>query len=548
MITNYYTLKALAESWHADGHGSIIGDIFSQHRDELIVALDEADRDWMLHLSVDPSFHYMFRSDDYSKAKANVVTLLEEALGRTLQTVRMATRDRMLYFDLSGGLVVQVQLFGSRANVFLVEDGRIVDAFKNAEELIGETPPEPREAPAVDTWEVFRDRWKEDRNAVSQAISYTMLLFDRTLGREVVYRADITDKSPEDCTEEELRRMFEASQAVERALLSPHPHIYWQGRTPEKFSLIRLEHRSGDEEEAFEDLNRAVRVFVRSSLATRHFHALYDPLEKALTREQDRLERSVEHLEQELSQASRADEYERWGHLLMAAASRIEEGREEVELDDLFGEEDATVTIPLDPALSAIENAEEYYDRARSVRKSREEAEKRWSETRQRLERYREVLEELQEIESIREVKQFRREHSDFLADLLGQQDGQGDRVAFRQFEVAGGYTVWAGKNARQNDELLSEYARKYDYWMHARKVPGSHVILRRKDRNKEPSKRAIRAAASIAAYYSQARGSSLVPVQVTERKYVHKPKGGPPGRVRVDREEVVMVEPKLPD
>lgn len=548
MITNYYTVKALAETWHADCHGSVIGDIFSQHKDELIIAPAGDDREWMFHLSVDPSFHYMFRSDGYSKAKANVVTLLDEAIGRTLRSVRIAERDRMIYFDLSEDAHLQVQLFGSRANVFLVEDDRIVDAFKKAEDLQGEAPPEPRAAPAVDTWQAFRDRWQENRNAVSQALSYTLLLFDRTLGREVLYRADVADKSPEDCTEEELRRLFEASQEVEQDLLAPDPHIYWDGRTPEQFSLIRLTHRSSGAEESFENMNVAVRVFVRSSLATRHFHALYDPLEKNLTREKERLERSVEHMAEELSQASQADEYERWGHLLMAAANSIEDGCEEVELDDLFSDERATVTIPLDPALSAIENAEEYYDRARSVRKSREEAERRWAETQEQLERYTELLESLQELESIRDVKQFKRDHAGQLADLLGQRDPQGDRVAFRQFEVSGGYTVWAGKNARQNDELLSQHARKYDYWMHARKVPGSHVILRRNDRNKEPSKRAIREAASIAAYYSQARGSSLVPVQVTERKYVHKPTGAAPGIVRVDREEVVIVEPKLPD
>ena len=453
----------------------------------------------------------------------------------------------MIYFELSGGLHLQAQLFGSRANVFLVEEGKIVDAFKNAEELAGGSPPKPRAAPRADTWEAFRDRWQENRNTVSQALSYTLLLFDRTLGREVLHRANVADKSPEDCTDQELRRLFRASQEVEKALRSPHPHIYWDGRRPEKFSLIELGHRDG-EGEAFEDLNKAVRVFVRSSLATRHFHALYDPLEKAITRAKERLERSVEHMAEELSQASRAEEYEKWGHLLMASASSIEDGREEVELDDLFSDEAERVTIPLDPALSAIENAEEYYDRSRSVRKSREEAENRWAETQERLERYSELLETLHQAESIREVKQFKRDHSALLADILGQEDQRGDRVAFRQFEVADGYTVWAGKNARQNDELLSKHARKYDYWMHARKVPGSHVILRRQDRNKEPSKRAIRQAASIAAYYSQARGSSLVPVQVTERKYVHKPKGAAKGLVRVDREEVVMVEPKLPD
>ena len=124
--------------------------------------------------------------------------------------------------------------------------------------------------------------------------------------------------------------------------------------------------------------------------------------------------------------------------------------------------------------------------------------------------------------------------------DILTDADGR--------YTVHGGYEVWVGRNARQNDTLTLRHARKEDLWLHARGVPGSHVVLRRPNRNVPADRRAVEEAAAIAAYWSDARTSRLAPVQVTERKYVRKPKGSPPGAVIVTHEDVVLVEPGLPD
>src|SRR5690606_19335956 len=100
----------------------------------------------------------------------------------------------------------------------------------------------------------------------------------------------------------------------------------------------------------------------------------------------------------------------------------------------------------------------------------------------------------------------------------------------------------------RQNDDLTFHHAQKYDLWMHARGVPGSHAVLRLPNRDAQPQPLVLQRAAAIAAYHSKARGSSLVPVIVVPRKYVRKPRGAAPGAVAVEREEVLMVEPGLPE
>ena len=119
--------------------------------------------------------------------------------------------------------------------------------------------------------------------------------------------------------------------------------------------------------------------------------------------------------------------------------------------------------------------------------------------------------------------------------------------VPFRIFHVSGGFEVWAGKSSKNNDELTLQYAKPNDLWFHARGSSGSHVVLRIGTGSGEPSKKAKEQAAAIAAYYSKQRNAKYVPVAMTEKKYIRKPKGATPGTVVMDREKVIMVTPALP-
>jgi predicted ribosome quality control (RQC) complex YloA/Tae2 family protein len=400
-----------------------------------------------------------------------------------------------------------------------------------------------------DTFAAFEDRWRANRNSTRQALQGTFTLFGPPLARETIRRAGVTAETPEACTEADRHALFEAGQALRGALADPEPRIYAAPDAvfPDALALLPFDHRAGDASEAFDTVDRAVRVFVKRRLAEAHFHRLYDPLEEALEEAAEHYQASAERIMEELTNESRAQRYERWGHLLKAHPHEVPADADEVTLPDLFEEGDP-VTIPLDPAKSAIENAEHYYDRARRTRRSREEAEARMVETQERAETAQALLEELREVETLDAVKRFRKENADRLAPFVEQKDEDLDRFPFRRFELGGGFEVWVGKNARQNDELTFHTAQKYDLWMHARGVPGSHTVLHLPNRDAEPGPKRKRTAAAIAAYYSKARGSGLVPVMVTRRKYVRSPSGSPPGAVRVEREEVLLVEPHLPN
>ncbi len=547
MVNSYFTLRALVREWAPDLRGCTVGDVFSQVRDELTIAFAHPEQAWMVRASVQRPLLFMFRTAGYSKARRNVATLFRPAFDREVLDVRIAERDRMIFWELEGDLRLQLVLFGSRANAYLVDgEGQIVEAFRNNDKHAGTEAPTPRPAPMPDTFADFEDRWRTNRNKTRQAIQSAVPLFGQTLARETIHRAGVT-AAPEDCTAADRQALFEAAQALIRELDDPAPCLYQSGRFPELFALRPMGHRDDAPAETFDTVDEGVSVFVRRTLAQQHFRRLYEPLEDALTEARDHYRQSAERMLDELSNESRAARYERWGHLLMAQQHDIPKGADEVTLPDLF-EDGESVTIPLDPAKSPVENAQHYYERARRTRRSREEAEQRLVETEEKADEAAELLEALQSIDTLSDLKKFRKREEERLAPFIGQGDEDIERFPFRRFDLGNGYEVWVGRNARQNHELTFHVAQKYDLWMHARGVPGAHTVLHRPNRDAEPGPRRLRTAAAIAAHYSKVRGSDLVPVMVTERKYVTSPKGAAPGVVRVEREDVVMVEPGLPE
>ena len=106
------------------------------------------------------------------------------------------------------------------------------------------------------------------------------------------------------------------------------------------------------------------------------------------------------------------------------------------------------------------------------------------------------------------------------------------------------GWRILIGKNAKRNDLLIQKFTWKEDLWLHVKDGPGSHVIVKYKS-GKKFNDAIIQKAAGLAAYYSKRKNESLCPVIYTPRKFVRKRKGDPPGVVAVDKEKVVLVEPK---
>lgn len=222
------------------------------------------------------------------------------------------------------------------------------------------------------------------------------------------------------------------------------------------------------------------------------------------------------------------------GHILMANLHQINRGEKLVSLHNFY--RDLPIEIGLKKDLSPADNAAYYYQKAKNRKKELVLKTQQLDQAKIKLLALEETLAKIQNALSLKDLKPWIKEEKAKEQTPLKEK--------FRRFAFLD-YLIYVGKNAKNNDELTLKFAHKDDLWLHAKGVSGSHVIIKHKAQQSFPSP-VIRFAAQIAAHYSAAAGSTLVPVIFTPKKFVRKPKGANPGQVSVEKEELLMVEPKL--
>lgn len=257
-----------------------------------------------------------------------------------------------------------------------------------------------------------------------------------------------------------------------------------------------------------------------------------DALLRDLKRAARTREKTIEKLLDWLADSSQADTWQAQADLLMIFQSEIPRGQASAVLTDPT--DGSEVTLALDPSLSAIDNAQALYKKAKRIRRGHPHVHSRLKRLRAELVLLQEALEAHQNDEAVES------ETLELLPKRRKQTPPLKKAVPFRQFEV-GGFHIWMGKSARQNDVLLRA-ASPNDLWMHAKDYAGSHVVVRARGQERIPDA-VIQAAARLAALHSKARSERRVEITMTQVKRVRKPKGAPEGLVSVRDTDTLTVE-----
>lgn len=272
----------------------------------------------------------------------------------------------------------------------------------------------------------------------------------------------------------------------------------------------------------------------------------FDTLLRILDAQIVKAGKKVADIENDLIEAGEAEKYKTYGELILANIADIEKGRKSVRLKNTDTGSTKSYDIDLDPSKSPSVNAANFFKKYKKATSALKKLGKRLDEANQILT----TLEDMKtnnsdDIESLRERL---RELKHIPADRKPRvRKIQPRRKPYRRFKASCGWDILVGKSNADNDELSLKIAAKDDYWFHAWQAAGSHVVLRLPDKKAIPEKQTLLEAASLAAWYSKARGSSKVPVIYTQAKYVRKPKKLPPGKVIVEREKQLMIKPADP-
>lgn len=266
-------------------------------------------------------------------------------------------------------------------------------------------------------------------------------------------------------------------------------------------------------------------------------------LTHAVTVARDRMARKSENLKRDYAATQKRDEFRLRGDLITANLYRMKGGERVLQAENYYEDGCPLINIPLDPLLSPQQNAAKNYKQYNKLKTAefhlREQIEKAENE-RAYLES---VLQELSQAETEQEFHEIRRElqETNYLKKSSGKKD-QKRAFAPRTFQTSSGLEVLVGRSNVQNDQLTKK-ADKRDYWFHTQHIHGSHVILR--CAGLLPGDDDLREAAMLAAYFSQAKESSGVPVDYCPVKFVKKPAGARPGMVTYDNYRTLYVTPE---
>ncbi|HWP81378.1 MAG TPA: NFACT family protein [Bacteroidota bacterium] len=565
MISNYYTLRVLAEDLSSNLRGGRIQQIFSQEKDELILQFTpQSEREWVV-VRCDPARNALYARREFHRAKRNSIDLLPEIVGSTVEAVAIHPFDRIFRIQTHDGNSLMIELFGSKANVLVVDGaGKILAAFLRPKDLVGISFEEHTGRHLTD-WQTEarlpdQNEFEHQLTAIGHvslfgALKKILPQFGSVLLKEVLFRAGIAqDAAVAQLTTRDREGIFNQAKTVHRQLTEePYARLYYENKVPILFSLISLQHLQGLEEHRFPSVHEAIRTMIASSGRQKSFFQVREDALRKLRQAVEKTERTLKKVEEEAKLLERAGEYELYAKLLMANLSSLAKGMKEATLENLYSPSRERVTIPLEPSLLPSKNAERYFEKAKKSRRAFEESKERIDRLHEEWEMLNELMRELETIQTEDRFREFLSRHERRLTAAgirSGKQKEKEERarVPFRVFAVEGGFTVWVGKSNENNDLLTLKYAKPNDLWFHVRAASGSHVVLKMETGKGEPGKRTLEQAAAIAAYYSKMKTAKHVPVAMTLKKYVRKPKGAPAGTVTIEREKLIFVDPGLPN
>lgn len=523
---NYYELKYLIEFIKAKILGKQIVISNTRYKNLIEFYIEGESENHKLVYSTAPGNIALFLDYSSNPKQKNTISFFEEIYGIKIIDVELAETDRIITIHFEEDFKLVFKLFSNNANVMLLKNDNLIKSFKGGDVSEIEVPDEKE----IDLFQNLKEN-----GSAKQKITSLNPLIPRSNLSDI-----IKEHNAEDFDDEALISFIKKlTDSVEN---DPQWRLLENGNT----ALFNEEILPLNNERLFDSINDLIAYRYKTYSHTQRLKQQKGQLSKQIRRMKKRVASGLRNLDQADKGIERAEKYEKYGHLLMANGHLKTDDPKKIEVSDLY-DEGTQIEIPLDEKLTIIENAEKYYSKSKNSIRSYKESLERIPLMEKKKKQLESLEKELELISRLHDLKDWKKDQSTLLNNLgIGEKESSSDEnLPFHILEIEQ-YPIWIGKNAKSNDKLV-QMAHKEDIWLHARGVPGSHTLIRMGNDKGMPSKSVLLEAASFAAFNSKAKGSKIVPVIITKRKYVRKPKGAPYGAVLVDKEEVEFVTPKKP-
>ena len=487
----------------------------------------------------------------------------KQLTGARITEIRQVGGDRIVHVDMDavnelGDHVLRrlvLEIMGRHSNLLLLdENGRILEATRHVNPEMSRVrqiqpgmaylppPAQDKLDPETLTGEELYARLSTlPAGRFSRALAETVTGLSRVSAEELACRVLQGREWPDDLKDacdrlEDLLRRLPA-MADARVLYGEN------GETEDVFAFPYLSERT-DAQRPCRTLSEALEIYYGSRDVRERLSQRSASMIRMLKGQLERCQRKLAIQTEELSSAERMEEYRRMGEAINANLYQLKKGMTEATLPDWNDPAGGTITVPLDIRLTPGQNAQRYFKKYQKARSAREIAAQQRDRTLAEIDYLEGMLLDVDKCVGESELEEIRQElvRTGYMKKTTNRrQQRQLPQSKPYRYLSDDGIGILVGKNAAQNDRITLG-AKPGETWLHAKEMPGSHVIICCEG---EIPQTTMKQAALLAAWYSKGQRSSMVPVDYTLRKYVKKPSGAAPGKVIYTHQKTAYMTPE---
>ncbi len=306
------------------------------------------------------------------------------------------------------------------------------------------------------------------------------------------------------------------------------PSVYSDAETGKcVLSCIEMSHLEGLEKTRHRTMSEAAQDYYTKK------QSLSGTGSKSRQQEIKRLKKALDRAKTDYDLTLNAEEYKKLGDILLASGAVIRPGDSSVRVPDVYDGDLKEIEVKVDGRKNLYENADSYFKKYKKLTRGKEIIAARIAG----------IEKQIAELEAGDNAGT----SEELQVKPAEENKTASDSPVYRKFTTSGGYTVLVGKSAQKNDVLTFDIAAPDDFWLHADRYSGSHVVVRNPSKLEKLPPKDLEEAASIAAFYSRARNDGKVEVAYTKRKRVRKGRKMPAGQVLLDSRRTIKVKPFCP-
>ena len=567
MYLDAFTLSALTDELLDTIAGGRVQDVLDVDETGIGLEIYAQHKRHYFYISADPNTPRLHLVNDrlrrgLSKPTQVGLLLRRYVEGGLVAHISQPAWERILHIEFEGreGLfTLVVEPMERRSNIILIQDGVILDcvrrvgAGENRVRVI--LPGQPYAPPPPQTSKLDPTRLtREDvdgilqhetdpKRKLHQVLTAHFLGFSPLLAKEIAFRAG--GDTNQRAAAANPDRLLEAIQAV----LTPLSRREWQPGVVEQegivtaFSVYPLESMSGWH--SVESVSAALVAFYGASAGPDAYNAAKAPVREALHEAEAKLNARLASMRRSLTDDSEREQLRQSGELILAYQYTLTPGQ--TELRAQYDPDQPELVVPIDPELTPLENAQRYFERYNKAKRALDDVPRLVRANERDLAFVHQLGVDLDLAASWPDIDEVQQalQATGLLRGKARRIPG-GQRSAPLRIVTSDGWVIWVGRNSRQNEQVTFDKGNANDLWLHARGVPGAHVVIKSDGRSVPDP--VVDLAASLAAHYSGLRQDAKVPVDVTQRLHVRKIKGAAAGMVTYRNEETRMAVPRSAD